>query len=236
MAEMVAAKTSMCSVFCSLMTVISSLMFLLVVSNNSWFWFISAVSSSKLSRNFPHSKLMRSCRSPQFGVPSTHFFHCPLGWGSSETGTTAAAKVGNAVVVSVLVVSARDWISPRGPCTCPRASRRARLASGVINRSICDCRLGFLKFKEGPVSDWHTCTLGSPICTKLESLHAVACKMKSNTARSFLRIFMMRAFSKRVSVNSVVTFSSLSSASFLSLSVSTIPWLAPTRLSPKRAS
>ena len=40
---------------------------------------ISAVSSSNPSRNLPHSRLMRSCNSPQSTGPSTHFSIVRLG-------------------------------------------------------------------------------------------------------------------------------------------------------------
>jgi len=101
MFEIVLANTSMCFVFSPVMTSISTLTLSTSRSYSCLLCAISAVKSSNPSRNLPHSMLIMSCNSPQFGSPSTHFFHCPLGLGSSLTGTVCATNCGCCVVVVV---------------------------------------------------------------------------------------------------------------------------------------
>mmetsp|Transcript_1340 Transcript_1340/g.4555 ORF Transcript_1340/g.4555 Transcript_1340/m.4555 type:complete len:201 (-) Transcript_1340:937-1539(-) len=134
MCEMAAARASMCFVFASPITVSCSFVFFFSRSNSCWFCAILAVSSSTWSLKAPHSRDMRSCRRPQFSLPSTHFFHCPPGAGPSCTGTTAAAATGAGVVVVLLVSRVDTWCCARlsSPEACPRASRNASRASGVI--------------------------------------------------------------------------------------------------------
>mmetsp|Transcript_84547 Transcript_84547/g.266891 ORF Transcript_84547/g.266891 Transcript_84547/m.266891 type:complete len:261 (-) Transcript_84547:542-1324(-) len=241
------ASASMCFVLASLITVSWLLKFCVSSSKACLFLRMVSVSSSTWSRNLPHSRDIRSCRSPQFASP-VHFLHCPSGWGSSCTGMTSTANCNEVVVVVVFATRPRrppSCARPRGPLTWPRASRRASRASGVNLRSTSICSFGLLKSKVRPSFVLQTLTRGwaasAPFPRSWKRLvwpgwQAVRLRMKSKTARSFWRRVNSTWFLCLVEVNCVVVSSYSFCTCFRSASYLAIPLAAFTRFSPRFAS
>mmetsp|Transcript_95644 Transcript_95644/g.265731 ORF Transcript_95644/g.265731 Transcript_95644/m.265731 type:complete len:380 (-) Transcript_95644:52-1191(-) len=235
MLEMVLARDSINFLLFSLIAVSWSLMFLFVVSYVILLLFISAVSSSTESLNFPHSNDIKSCRSPQFDSPSLHFFHWPAGCGFSETGSVSGTKTGTAVVV-VTSLGVMFSCARLALLIWPRAARSAALAALVIILSALTCRAGLVKFSvssPSPVGQIFTFPLprcrSTPISedsnsgTSGTSLQAETCRMKSNAARSFFRMVSSLEFSYLVALYSCSRFTSTSSVSWRFWSI----WASP---------
>mmetsp|Transcript_72889 Transcript_72889/g.211005 ORF Transcript_72889/g.211005 Transcript_72889/m.211005 type:complete len:201 (-) Transcript_72889:208-810(-) len=183
------------------------------LSHSSLFLSISACSSSTRSLNLPHCRDMVSCKRPQLGLPSVHFFHCVEAGGSSFTGSGfgvspafAALVVVDAVVVgscsSPASTCKRAVALPPAPKAKPRAMLMACLAPGVMILFAFACTFGSAKFSSKPACVLQT-RIGAEAlpppracCKKKEpSLHFVKSMMKSNTAKSFLLIVISASFS-----------------------------------------
>mmetsp|Transcript_119276 Transcript_119276/g.385109 ORF Transcript_119276/g.385109 Transcript_119276/m.385109 type:complete len:220 (+) Transcript_119276:727-1386(+) len=216
MSETAAASISLSFFFFSLTTPSSAFRFLAASSCSCLFSSICAASSSTESLNFPHSRDMRSWRRPQLGLPSVHFFHWPPSAGPSCTGDTAAAKVGTAVVVVLLSSGCFSCNNATLSCIWPRTCCKAFFASGVIIRSILLCNFWSSKRNSNPSELLQIFGLGLawPICSKVMSSHAVSPRMKSNTTRSFFRIWSSVLSSKLVVAYPWSSVSRMPSVSF----------------------
>mmetsp|Transcript_132579 Transcript_132579/g.369624 ORF Transcript_132579/g.369624 Transcript_132579/m.369624 type:complete len:460 (-) Transcript_132579:174-1553(-) len=166
--DIVSARLSWCWVLLSPITLSCSLRLFVSFLYSSAFLSMMAWSSSRRSRKPLHCSDMVSCKRPQFGLPSVHFFHCPSA-GASTTGSGSGVTMGIIGVVDdtfgSLRCSNRSAV-PRGACVCamPKASRMASRAVGVSIFSSFACARASPKRSSRPELVLQTLRSGSLPC------------------------------------------------------------------------
>mmetsp|Transcript_84566 Transcript_84566/g.220841 ORF Transcript_84566/g.220841 Transcript_84566/m.220841 type:complete len:241 (-) Transcript_84566:446-1168(-) len=155
-----------------------------------------------------------SWRRPQSGLPFTHFFHCPPWSAVSRTGASGCVIVGTTGVVVVKFEDcshSSERSSTKLPCCVaafPSSLWIVFRADGVSSFSNRLWTLGSLKNNSSspfcvlqtlmPWEEWLCFLSCTNSAVSSSSVHLVAARMKSNTARSSSFSFKSAAFSKDV--------------------------------------